>query len=226
MASAELLDWCRHGGVQAEGIEASYVEEGGRGLVAVVDLPPGAPPVHWWQDGRACLLPACRLCLPICCCASTQSACACMGSRLQLAPPLRLYPAAAGTCILRVPRRLLMSVESAKRDAQLAAALQQAGQGLSSEQVSGSGCGGALPCMLAVRPRIARRLKHQPPHSQQASLAMPMRCRSLQPTCCTSAARLLRPSGTLTCAACPAAIPLPCVLARQRPRRCRCQQQS
>ncbi|PRW59526.1 SET DOMAIN GROUP 40 [Chlorella sorokiniana] len=40
-----------------------------------------------------------------------------------------------GTCLLRVPRRLLMSVESARRDPQLVAALQQHGQGLSSEQV-------------------------------------------------------------------------------------------
>ncbi len=51
----------------------------------------------------------------------------------------------AGTCVLRVPRRLLLSVESARRDAELAAALQHctaSGVMLTSEQV---GMAGRLP---------------------------------------------------------------------------------
>ncbi|KAL4458878.1 hypothetical protein ABPG75_013743 [Micractinium tetrahymenae] len=81
--SAELLEWCRNGGVRWHGIEAGFVVEGWRGVLATQALPPG-------------------------------------------------------TCVLRVPRRLLMSVESARRDAELAAALQQcaaSGAALTSEQI-------------------------------------------------------------------------------------------
>lgn len=81
MASPELLDWCRRGGVQWDGIEAGYVGEGWRGVVATRDL-------------------------------------------------------AAGTCVLRVPQRLLMTASSARRDPQLSAALKALGVQLTSEQVS------------------------------------------------------------------------------------------
>lgn len=44
--SAELLEWCRNGGVKWHGIKAGFVSEGWRGVLATQELPPGwaAPP--------------------------------------------------------------------------------------------------------------------------------------------------------------------------------------
>lgn len=41
MADPELLAWCRKHGVEFGGIEAAYVDEGWRGVVATRDLAPG-----------------------------------------------------------------------------------------------------------------------------------------------------------------------------------------
>lgn len=94
MASPELLEWCRRGGVQWAGIEAGFVAEGWRGVLATEDIP-------------------------------------------------------AGTCILRVPRRLLMSVESARRDPQLAAALAAVEPASSSSPLTSEQVNVTWPCAEA-----------------------------------------------------------------------------
>lgn len=140
MASPELLEWCETGRVHVQGIAASTVDEGGRGLVAVEDLPPGAPlppPPEVLVHGWLLLLPPAMAS----CCYFTgwrRATNMCPAHPLARMP----HPCPVGSCILRVPRKLLMSVESARRDAQLAEALQQCGQGLTSEQASWTGGAG------------------------------------------------------------------------------------
>lgn len=110
-ALPKLLDFCRQGGVQWHGIEAGFVAEGWRGVLATQELLSGE------------LVAAAQL-------ATTHRHCA--------AALLTLPPPPAGACVLRVPRRLLMTVESAARDPDFNAALQQcssSGVRLSSEQV-------------------------------------------------------------------------------------------
>jgi hypothetical protein len=44
MAAPELLQWCLAGGVSWNGVEAGYVAEGWRGVLATQDIPPGERP--------------------------------------------------------------------------------------------------------------------------------------------------------------------------------------
>ena len=44
MAAPELLEWCLAGGVSRHGLEAGYVAEGWRGVLATQDIPPGERP--------------------------------------------------------------------------------------------------------------------------------------------------------------------------------------
>ena len=41
MASPQLLQWCQEGKVSWHGVEAGFVAEGWRGVLATQDIPPG-----------------------------------------------------------------------------------------------------------------------------------------------------------------------------------------
>jgi hypothetical protein len=106
MANTEYIKWLQENHVRFNGIEAGFVSEGWRGVLATKDIQPGGDEAnHGMNRGQS-------------------TACTLYTGSVDV-----------GELILGVPERLLISVQSACRSQQLQEALSKLGSNLTSEQV-------------------------------------------------------------------------------------------